>query len=120
MYTLEEVESKCVVQLESPKGHAITSGNGVTLTHIPTGIVAECEDCNSTHKNKAYALDLLVDKLNSLTEPLPCPFCGCSDIDLMNDVEFDEFFYCACSKCLAESGMGDTEKEAIDVWNKRF
>jgi len=118
MYTLEEVEPKCVVQLESTKGHASTSGKCVTLTHIPTGIAAKCADHNSTHKNKAYALDLLVDKLNSLTEPLPCPFCGDSDINIME--MGGGYYYCQCDNCLAESGVADTEKEAIAVWNKRF
>ena len=38
------------------------------LTHIPTGIVVECQDDRSQHKNKAKALTLLGAKLKAMAE----------------------------------------------------
>ena len=37
--------------------------SGIRVTHIPTGIYAECGDERSQHANKAVAYDLLCEKL---------------------------------------------------------
>jgi len=43
--------------------HVNKSDSAVRLTHLPTGIVVECQDERSQHKNRARALALLEAKL---------------------------------------------------------
>jgi peptide chain release factor 1 len=43
--------------------HINKTDSAVRLTHIPTGIVVECQDERSQHKNKARALSLLQAKI---------------------------------------------------------
>lgn len=48
--------------------HVNKTDSAIRLTHLPSGIVVECQDQRSQHKNKARAMTLLATKLKDVQE----------------------------------------------------
>jgi peptide chain release factor 1 len=48
--------------------HVNKTDSAIRLTHLPTGIVVECQDERSQHKNRARAMSLLAAKLLSVEQ----------------------------------------------------
>ena len=48
--------------------HVNKTDSAIRIVHLPTGVVVECQDERSQHKNRARAMSLLASKLTSMGE----------------------------------------------------
>ncbi len=46
--------------------HVNKTDSAIRLTHLPSGLIVECQDQRSQHKNKARAMTLLQSKINDI------------------------------------------------------
>lgn len=53
-----------------------------------------------------------------MTEIKPCPFCECGQMMTWHIGHFAKPWIVECTKCSASGPHADTEKEAIELWNK--
>ncbi len=48
-----------------------------------------------------------------------CPFCGCKQMMTWHIGHYDKPWIAECCRCQAQGPHADTEKEAIELWNRR-
>ena len=62
---------------QSPGGqHAGSPPSAVRITHVPTGIMAQCGEHRSQHKNRITAMEMVHWGLISCGYPTPSPTQG--------------------------------------------
>ncbi len=50
---------------EHPGGQHVGTPTGVKITHLPTGLTAQCRTERSQHRNRSIAMDMILGGLTS-------------------------------------------------------
>ena len=50
---------------DPPGGQHVGTETGVKITHLPTGLTAECKTERSQHRNRSVAMDMILGGLTS-------------------------------------------------------
>jgi len=56
---------KIEVMRRPPGGQHVGTETGVRVTHLPTGLMAECKTDCSQHRNRLIAIDMIMGGLTS-------------------------------------------------------
>jgi protein subunit release factor A len=62
---IREEDLKVEALTRPPGGQHVGSETGVRVTHIPSGLVAECKTDRSQQRNRQIALDMIAGGLTS-------------------------------------------------------
>ncbi len=54
-----------VLRKRPPGGQHVGTDTGIRVTHIPSGLAAECDTERSQHRNRSIALDMILGGLTS-------------------------------------------------------
>lgn len=54
-----------VARRNPPGGQHVGTETGIKITHLPTGLVAECRNERSQHRNRSVAMDMILGGLTS-------------------------------------------------------
>lgn len=54
-----------VSRRDPPGGQHVGTEQGVKVTHLPTGLTAECKNERSQHRNRQVAIDMILGGLTS-------------------------------------------------------
>jgi protein subunit release factor A len=65
MSLLRDEDLKVEALGRPPGGQHFGMETGVRVTHLPSGLMAECKTERSQHRNKAIALDMILGGLTS-------------------------------------------------------
>jgi protein subunit release factor A len=60
----QDIKVECI-RKHPQGGQHVGADSGVRVTHIPTGLVAECDSERSQHRNKQICLDMILGGLTS-------------------------------------------------------
>lgn len=62
---LVDEDLKVEVMRRPPGGQHVGTETGIRITHLPTGLMAECKTERSQHRNRRIAMDMILGGLTS-------------------------------------------------------
>ena len=65
MDELRDEDLKVELLRRPPGGQHVGTESGVRVTHLPTGLIAECRTERSQHRNRSIAIEMILGGLTS-------------------------------------------------------